>query len=177
MLGRSVCGRRWHVWQGREALIAGEGGVRGRRDGHCSGRYASHWNVFLFCIFFSFAHTQSTFQLKDYTRYIKFLQQSWRFFFPFSLQLIKKTLCRVLLQLEKSWIRHWFETNFDLKTFLIGSPRSVPWSGTRMEPGSCIGSSCCYGNRRYGNQVTLPYVQSPLVCRSVDHSALHKNKN
>ena len=23
------------------------GGMRGRRDGHCSGRYASYWNAFL----------------------------------------------------------------------------------------------------------------------------------
>ena len=23
-------------------------GMRGRRDGHCSGRYASYWNAFLF---------------------------------------------------------------------------------------------------------------------------------
>ena len=23
-------------------------GVHGRRDGHCSGRYASYWNAFLF---------------------------------------------------------------------------------------------------------------------------------
>ena len=29
---------RGHVWQGD---------VRGRRDGHCSGRYASYWNAFL----------------------------------------------------------------------------------------------------------------------------------
>ena len=28
-----------HVWQR---------GVRSRRDGHCSGRYASYWNAFLF---------------------------------------------------------------------------------------------------------------------------------
>ena len=32
-----------HAWQG--ACVAG--GVYGRRDGHCSGRYASHWNAFL----------------------------------------------------------------------------------------------------------------------------------
>ena len=24
------------------------GGMRGRGDGHCSGRYASYWNAFLF---------------------------------------------------------------------------------------------------------------------------------
>ena len=29
------------------ACMAGGGGVHGRRDGHCSGRYASYWNAFL----------------------------------------------------------------------------------------------------------------------------------
>ena len=38
--GACVVGR--HVWQG----VA----MHGRRDGHCSGRYASYWNAFLFCI-------------------------------------------------------------------------------------------------------------------------------
>ena len=36
---------------GRVASMArrggGEGLLRGRRDGHCSGRYASYWNAFL----------------------------------------------------------------------------------------------------------------------------------
>ena len=44
------------AWQGgvygRWACMVGGvhgkgGGVRGRRDGHCSGRYASYWNAFL----------------------------------------------------------------------------------------------------------------------------------
>ena len=30
---------------------AWQGGVLGRRDGHCSGRYTSYWNAFLFIIF------------------------------------------------------------------------------------------------------------------------------
>ena len=30
------------------ACVAGGGGVRGRRDGQCSGRYASYWNAYLF---------------------------------------------------------------------------------------------------------------------------------
>ena len=34
---------RGHVWQ--EGVH--DRGVRGRRDGHCSGRYASYWNPFL----------------------------------------------------------------------------------------------------------------------------------
>ena len=31
---------------GRGACVVG--GMHGRRDGHCSGRYASYWNAFLF---------------------------------------------------------------------------------------------------------------------------------
>ena len=46
--GRGTCGGG-HVWQG--VCMAGgcvaKGGMRGRRDGHCSGRYASYWNAFL----------------------------------------------------------------------------------------------------------------------------------
>ena len=45
-----MCGRG-HVWQGawqgvwqRACMV---GGMHGRRDGHCSGRYASYWNAFL----------------------------------------------------------------------------------------------------------------------------------
>ena len=43
-----------HVWQ--ESMLGGpawQGGVRGRRDGHCSGRYTSYRNAFLF-LFFEF---------------------------------------------------------------------------------------------------------------------------
>ena len=36
-----MCGKRGHVWQG---------GTHGRRNGHCSGRYAFYWNAFLFKI-------------------------------------------------------------------------------------------------------------------------------
>ena len=36
---------RGHVWWGHAWL----GGMCGRRDGHCSGRYASYWNAFLWC--------------------------------------------------------------------------------------------------------------------------------
>ena len=58
---RSVLGRG-HAWQGEGVCMAGgmrelcmvgggrpawQGGMRGRRDGHCSGRYASYWNAFL----------------------------------------------------------------------------------------------------------------------------------
>ena len=35
-----------HVWQEGSAWPGG-GGLCGRIDGHCSGRYASYWNAFL----------------------------------------------------------------------------------------------------------------------------------
>ena len=50
MHGRGACKVGWHAWQGHAwqgECMAG-GGVHGRRDGHCSGRYASSWNVFLY---------------------------------------------------------------------------------------------------------------------------------
>ena len=34
-----------HAWQGGACVT---GGVHGRRDGHCSRRYTSYWNAFLF---------------------------------------------------------------------------------------------------------------------------------
>ena len=41
---------RAHAWQGAMhgggACVAG-GGMCGRRDGHCSGKYVSYWNAFL----------------------------------------------------------------------------------------------------------------------------------
>ena len=44
--GAYVAGR--HAWHGGGVCVArGGGGVRGRREGHCSGRYASYWNAFL----------------------------------------------------------------------------------------------------------------------------------
>ena len=59
MHDRGVCMARGHAWQG--ACVAGVyvagacmaggvcgGVVRGRRDSHCKGRYASYWNAFLF---------------------------------------------------------------------------------------------------------------------------------
>ena len=39
MCGEGDVHGRGHAWLGR-------GGVHGRRDGQCSGRYASYWNVF-----------------------------------------------------------------------------------------------------------------------------------
>ena len=39
MHGGGVMHDRWCAWRG--------GGLRDRRDSHCSGRYASYWNAFL----------------------------------------------------------------------------------------------------------------------------------
>ena len=68
MCGKGVCMvkggvHRGHAWQGLckvgacivggmhgGGLHGGEGGMHGKRDGHCSGRYASYWNAFLFPI-------------------------------------------------------------------------------------------------------------------------------
>ena len=47
---QGACKVGWYAWQGHAwqgECMAG-GGVHGRRDGHCSGRYASSWNVFLY---------------------------------------------------------------------------------------------------------------------------------
>ena len=54
-----VKGGGGHMWQkggvcgkgdmhGRGGTCVAGGGMHGRRDGHCSGRYASYWNAFLF---------------------------------------------------------------------------------------------------------------------------------
>ena len=43
-----ACMAGGHAWQG--ACVAGGvhgRGMRGRRNGHCSGRYASYWNAYL----------------------------------------------------------------------------------------------------------------------------------
>ena len=45
--GVCVCMAGGHAWRG----CAWQGDMRGRKDGHCSGRYASYWNAFLFIIF------------------------------------------------------------------------------------------------------------------------------
>ena len=47
MHGRGACMARGRAWQGGVAWL---GGMRGRRYGHCSGRYASYWNAFLLSI-------------------------------------------------------------------------------------------------------------------------------
>ena len=43
--GGGVHGWGRHAWQRERGLY---GGMPGRRDGHCSGRYAFYWNAFLF---------------------------------------------------------------------------------------------------------------------------------
>ena len=47
--GRGVCVAGKHVWQGCawQGGHAWQGSVRYRREGHCSGRYASYWNAVL----------------------------------------------------------------------------------------------------------------------------------
>ena len=49
MHDRGVCVVGGHVWQGAcmAGGMQGRGCMRGRRDGHCSGRYASYRNAFL----------------------------------------------------------------------------------------------------------------------------------
>ena len=48
-----------HAWQGA--------GVRGRRDGHYSGRYASYWNAFLLEIFVqNFVECMANFIYSDF---------------------------------------------------------------------------------------------------------------
>ena len=43
MVKRDIHGQQGCAWPGS---------VRGRRDSHCSGRYASYWNAFLFPFYF-----------------------------------------------------------------------------------------------------------------------------
>ena len=53
--GACVAGGCMHGWGGWACVAGGvhggghawQGGVRGMRNGHCSGRYASYWNAFL----------------------------------------------------------------------------------------------------------------------------------
>ena len=42
-----MCGRGGHVWQ---RGVHGRRDMCGRRDGHCSRRYASYWNAYLFSL-------------------------------------------------------------------------------------------------------------------------------
>ena len=49
MHGREACMAGGHAWQ------VGMHG-RGQRDSHCSGRYGSYWNAFLFLILSHFAN-------------------------------------------------------------------------------------------------------------------------
>ena len=50
---REACMAGGHAWQGGRhgrVVCMVRGGICDRRDSHCSGRYASYWNAFLFCI-------------------------------------------------------------------------------------------------------------------------------
>ena len=75
MCGGGACVAGGHVWQGacmaggaymaEGACILGggrgcvwQGGMHGRRYGHCSGRYASYWNVFLLNWCFPLTNTE-----------------------------------------------------------------------------------------------------------------------
>ena len=74
-----VGGHGWqrHAWQGVAWcwLCMAGGGMRGRRDGHCRGRYASYWNAFLFS--FSFRFSFNVYQrLSDFL-----LTLNWHFLF------------------------------------------------------------------------------------------------
>ena len=69
-VSHSVWGGR--AWQGQGACMAGGhawqgAGVRGRRDGHYSGRYASYWNAFLLEIFVqNFVECMANFIYSDF---------------------------------------------------------------------------------------------------------------
>ena len=92
MVEGDLCGKGEHAWWGGEgmhgmggvcsrgACIVGhawQGGMHGggracvawgpcgRRHGHCSGRYTSYWNVFLFGYFFFFHFILPRFLVKD----------------------------------------------------------------------------------------------------------------
>ena len=54
----AMCGGGEHAGQG----VRGRGGVNGRRDGHCSERYASCWSAFLFS-------NMSSTQFSDLSKY------------------------------------------------------------------------------------------------------------
>ena len=47
MHGGGACVARGHAWQGCVVGEAWGGVMHGRRDGYCSGLYASYWNAFL----------------------------------------------------------------------------------------------------------------------------------
>ena len=50
MHGRGYAWRGRHAWQGGHVWGVPGGGVHGRKNGNCSGWYASYWNAFLFWI-------------------------------------------------------------------------------------------------------------------------------
>ena len=69
MHGRGVCGggacvAGGHAWQGHVWW----GGVLGRRDGHCSERYASYWNALLLWKFLYICLLNNWWKFEDMTR-------------------------------------------------------------------------------------------------------------
>ena len=60
----SMHGKVGGAWQKGASMTKGsvhgrgEGGMRGRRDSHCSRRYASYWNAFLVFLVFVFIFMQ-----------------------------------------------------------------------------------------------------------------------
>ena len=53
MHGKGAGMARGQAWQGGRhgrVVCMVRGGICDRRDSHCSGRYASYWNAFMFCI-------------------------------------------------------------------------------------------------------------------------------
>ena len=57
MAGWGACVEGGHAWQAGDVhggIMHGVGGVCGRKNGNCSGRYASYWNAFLLNIFSNF---------------------------------------------------------------------------------------------------------------------------
>ena len=47
--GAYMAGEVGHAWQRGTCMAGGQGGVHGRRNGHCSRQYASYCTAFLLC--------------------------------------------------------------------------------------------------------------------------------
>ena len=55
MRGRGACVVEWGACKAGAMHV----GVRGRKNGNCSGRYASYWNAFLFSKYFKWSKLNS----------------------------------------------------------------------------------------------------------------------
>ena len=69
MLGEGMHSR-WggHAWQG---------GIRGRRNGHCSGRYASYWNALL--LLHEITRVQFDLKALEMTIHLETMEKCWNF--------------------------------------------------------------------------------------------------